>query len=312
MPRRRNRRRHKACPNDGQWCKGVGGNPLDDDVKNTGKCEKSDKECEYEEQPVADVCPHENHPEASLQRESNADDENRTTTRTNIISCKINTNTSCELWQSAENTPLAISLKHTYTAEPLGEEDCDETLLQHVRNVVNLSGDEASTDGMMGQQQSTKRSGKSHRKSPNPEPIPQPPAESDDPHSEEYYEAHCDSFKCSGDQSPAITTLSPTHVLSDNDSGCEFSERLREDNDIVEDETEEFHTTFNYNPIYNSNLVRQDSAKSDTDRVNSAFDDGKGANSPKYEYDMMPHINGDNPTSLPDIVGNAQTNLAEK
>ncbi|XP_059612364.1 putative leucine-rich repeat-containing protein DDB_G0290503 isoform X2 [Phlebotomus argentipes] len=291
MPRRRNRRsRHKASPSDGQ-CKRVGGNPLGG-VKNTPKCGKSDKECEYEEQPEAardDVRPRESDRSTSLQRESNADDENRTTTRTNIISCKINTKSSCELWQSAENT-LASSLKHTYTAEPLGR-DRDETQRDNVRNVVNLSGDEAFVEnGMMGQQQSTKRSGKSHRKSPNPSELglPTPPVEPDDPHSEEYYEAHCDSFKCSNE--PAIT-ISPTHALSDNDSGCEFSERLREDNDIaedVEDETEEtevFHcvdTTFNFNPIYNGNLLYTDnSVKSDTDRVNSAFDDGKGVSNPK-------------------------------
>ncbi|XP_055696005.1 putative leucine-rich repeat-containing protein DDB_G0290503 isoform X2 [Lutzomyia longipalpis] len=294
MPRRRNRqKRHKVSPNDGQWCKSVGVDPLD--VKNTAKCEKSDKECEYEEKPeavrdvVSDVVrPHERDHTASLQRESNADDENRTTTRTNIISCKINTKSSCELWQSTQNT-LAISLKRT--AEPLGE-DRDETPLQrdNVQNVVNLSGDVESVENdMMGQQQSSKKGSKAHRKSPNPEQecyqqAPYP-AQPDDPHSEEYYEAHCDSFKCTS-ADPAITTLiSPTHALSDNDSGCEFSERLREDNDIVEEETEVFHcveTTFNFNPIYNSNLVcTEDIVKSDTDRINSAFNDGTGASKPK-------------------------------
>uniref|UniRef100_A0A1B0CDV3 Putative myosin heavy chain non-muscle n=1 Tax=Lutzomyia longipalpis TaxID=7200 RepID=A0A1B0CDV3_LUTLO len=322
MPRRRNRqKRHKVSPNDGQWCKSVGVDPLD--VKNTAKCEKSDKECEYEEKPeavrdvVSDVVrPHERDHTASLQRESNADDENRTTTRTNIISCKINTKSSCELWQSTQNT-LAISLKRT--AEPLGE-DRDETPLQrdNVRNVVNLSGDVESVENdMMGQQQSSKKGSKAHRKVPNPEQecyqqAPYP-AQPDDPHSEEYYEAHCDSFKCTS-ADPAITTLiSPTHALSDNDSGCEFSERLREDNDIVEEETEVFHcveTTFNFNPIYNSNLVcTEDIVKSDTDRINSAFNDGTGASKPKY--DMMPHINGEKPPCLPDIVGNGQTNLSE-
>ncbi|GAB0095643.1 hypothetical protein DMENIID0001_110480 [Sergentomyia squamirostris] len=317
MPRRRNRRnkyQRAVAANDGQWCKSVGGDPSSDHVKNTQNCEKSDKEfeekCENDEiEAASDVRSHESDPEsASLQRESNADDddENRTTTRTNIISCKINTNSS-SLWQSAENTLTSSPQHTTYTAQPL-RVDRDEC--GNVRNLVKLPGDVNSVqqDGMMGQQQSTKKSAKSHRRSPNREPPSPAPAEFDDPHSEEFYEANCDSYKCNinGDQ---VATLSPSQTLSDNDSGCEFSEKLREDN--VDDETEEFvETTFNFNPIYSSSLVctRDGVKSSDPDCVHkSAFDDGRAQ--PNAKYDMM--TNGDTPR-LPDIVGNTQSNLTEK